>query len=341
MKWLVFLVLFSFLSARSIVNNPPLFGSVVNVPKGDILNVRVKANYRSKRVGYLPNRAFIKVYKCKKVGRSIWCNIGHLAQNDYEGYGAEAPDGWVNAKFLSFSNKGYVVVDGKPSCTYILNCSGSTCDLVQDYKVVGNRLKDIKTIKIARARIVGASRFGAMDKEGDGYCADYALENYKLAKSSNLGAKELAKRVVSWINRDNLNEINIHIHPTRGLLLTHNVNFGSINKHFDKNSFKIFYNSKKRLYWGESYGKGDKIYLSLRDYLKKVVRESRKITKIIKVNPKNFAFPNPKGCIAYEVKWINKNSKTKEYDWLGLVVIMKKFRGKYYIVGLLYNRWTI
>jgi len=39
--------------------------------------------------------------------------------------------------------------------------------------------------------------------------------------------------------------------------------------------------------------------------------------------------------------WINKDSDTKEYDWLGLVMILEKYKNEWYIVGLFRDRWTI
>jgi hypothetical protein len=325
MKILILISFFIGILCADIVKNTPLFATVINVASDDVLNVRQSANYRSKKIGDLPNEAIIKVYKCKKIGRSKWCKIGHMALIDYDNYGYDAPDGWVNAKFLSFDNRGYVLVNKKGGCYYSLSCGGSYCKVL-----VGSKIKNI-----ARYRLLGVSRFNA----GDGEVCNPNMLPQRL-KEANNGAKDVAKRVARLITNKDINTLKRLIHPTKGLLLTNNVTFAKINKHFTRATFERFYNSKQKLYWGETEGRGDKVYLSLKSYLQKLTR-AKNITKIINKDAKSFYFPDAKNTVAYELKWIDKNSKTKDYDWLGLVVVMQKYRGKYYIVGLLHNRWTI
>jgi hypothetical protein len=325
MKILILISFFACVLGADIVKSTPLFANVVNVANDDVVNVRLNANYRSKKIGDLPNNAIIKVLKCKKVGHAKWCRIGHMGLIDYDNYGYDAPDGWVNAKFLSFNNKGYVLVNKKGRCYYSLSCTGSYCKVL-----VGNKIKNIP-----RAKLLGVSRFNA----GDGEPCNPNMLPQRM-EEANGSAKELAKRVARLITNKDIKTLKRLIHPTKGVLLTNNVTFAEVNKHFDRVSFERFYNSKRKLYWGETYGKGDKVYLSLKNYLQRLTR-AKKITKLLKHESESFYFPNAKNTFTYEIKWINENSKTKEYDWLGLVVVMQKYRGKYYIVGLLRNRWTI
>lgn len=69
------------------------------------------------------------------------------------------------------------------------------------------------------------------------------------------------------------------------------------------------------------------------------------MVNISKIDPmdtfKNFPKDGHAELKAYEVYWINEQSKTKEYDWLGLVVVLEEYQGEWYIVGLMRDRWTI
>jgi len=166
--------------AEDMAKFPPVFAYVTGVAEDDALNVRAKPDYRSKKVASLPNEAFVGVDTCQKVGRSIWCKIYHLAQYDYEGFEWDAPEGWVNARYLVGVNNGYVLIDGNPNCNYILGCENGLCDLVEDFTFnKDNEIISLKTEKIARTRLKGASRFDAMPPEVDGYCTgDNKINDY-------------------------------------------------------------------------------------------------------------------------------------------------------------------
>ena len=90
-----------------------LSASVVNVASNDVLNVRSKANWHSKKIASISSYSAgsVRVNRCKRVGKSTWCKISPL--NDIEGYGYGAPSGWVNARYLHLSSRGYVSINGK------------------------------------------------------------------------------------------------------------------------------------------------------------------------------------------------------------------------------------
>ena len=98
----------------------------------------------------------------------------------------------------------------------------------------------------------------------------------------------------------------------------------------------------KKLFWGHTYARGDKIFKTLPEYVNAFHREKSKVTKIVPLQMlKGFSSKDQGELKVLEVYWINEHSKTKEYDYLGMVVILSKYHGKWYIVGLLRDRWTI
>ncbi len=172
------LLIFIFLVTISYAEYYPnaLFAEVDGVASNDTLNVRVAPNYHSKKIGALPQYAFVGIDFCKKVGKSTWCKIFPIAQRDY--FNA----GWVNARYLKFeNNRGYVIVDGKPKCDYVLRCKDGKCEVVTDYATNPNT-NDIVSLKrewIDRKRLKASSNFGAIGDERDGYCTSgHSIEEF-------------------------------------------------------------------------------------------------------------------------------------------------------------------
>ena len=126
-KLFMMIILLSVYLGATTITYLGLFGTVVNITQNDTLNVRNKPDYHSKKTGALPLDAFIGIDLCKELGKSIWCKIFHIAQRDYEEFGYAAKLGWVNARYLKFDNRGYVIIDGKPKCDYVLRCYENKC----------------------------------------------------------------------------------------------------------------------------------------------------------------------------------------------------------------------
>ncbi len=160
-----------------------LFASVKGVQKGDVLNVRTEANYHSKKVATIPSFKDMPltfgIETCKKVKTSTWCLVYPLTQNWTDSF-KENDKGWVNARYLTYSNRGYVLVDGKANCRYVLDCRKDKCQLVTDFKQDSNgEVVNIETKWIKRRWLKGESSFGAMNPKEDGYCTmGMYVENY-------------------------------------------------------------------------------------------------------------------------------------------------------------------
>jgi len=162
---------------------PALFGKVINVSQNDTLNVRSQSNYRSKKVGELPSHAYIGIEKCKMVKKSTWCRVYQLVQNYYS---ENFHPGWVNARYLKFSNRGYVIVKGKKNCDYVLRCNNGKCEVVYDY-ITDNEhnVIELKTKWIERKYLKGESQFGVTPDNEDGFCnSGMFIEDY-LKKNPN------------------------------------------------------------------------------------------------------------------------------------------------------------
>jgi len=342
------IVLSFFVTANGSSKYPGLFGKVVNVADDDTLNVRIKPNYRSKKIGALPPGGYVGVDYCKKIKKSTWCKIFHIPQRDYDEYGYDAPPGWVNARYLSFSNRGYVLINNKPNCDYALRCKNNKCEIVVDYKTDSSgKVLSIKTKWVNRENLKGSNHFGAMNENEDGYCNIHNFIYDYLRKQNNSLKDENAKLIVKKFIRTlsyyfSGKDILPYIHPKRGVTMTYFTHFDNRSKTFNRNQIKnIKQNRHIKIYWGKTETRGDKVYISLYNFMHQLRKEPFKpYTKIKKLNNlKGFTCKGVK-CIGYEALWIG-NLKKDSSNWHGVVIILEKYQGKWYIVGLLRDRWTI
>ncbi len=327
-----------------------LFANVINVEKDDVLNVRAKPNYRSKKTGSFDPDGYMMVDYCKKVGKSNWCKVSPDPLMDRGGRG------WVNAKFLKFKDSGYVnIKNRKNQCFYSLECkvrSGKSQCLVVTKLLGGTETTGLKKEWIDRRLLTPTSNFGAMFSDGDGYCVtgryiyDY-LDRVKLDKFAKKHTEDAYYRAIGILKHLSTMDdewIVAHIHPTKGVILTENVIFGGeADIRFSRKDIQEISKTRNtKLYWGKTYGKGDDRWMSLYTYLKNLTRPIHKITKIeILKSHKGFKdSPNTKQ-MGYEIYWIDEDSDVKEYSYLGLVIIVEKYKNEWYVVGMIRDRWTI
>jgi len=148
-----------------------LFAEIIHVKNDDTLNVRSRADYRSKKITELNYNMVVGLNgECKRSGKSIWCKVYELAA-----YGGDQ-EGWVNAHYLEPYSKGFVTVKGyENNCYYALNCTDKEgkiqCLIVLD--------KDKEAKWIERDLIKGESQFGAAHQSMEGYCTKGAwLDKY-------------------------------------------------------------------------------------------------------------------------------------------------------------------
>lgn len=157
-----------------------LFASVVNVPENDTFSIRKFSDYHSEKTGALPLDAYVGVDICREVGGSTWCKVlHHVAQRDYDDFNYNSSPGWVNARYLKFINRGYVIINDDTNCNYALDCQEDKCDVVLDYKIDKNtNVISLKTKWIHRQKLWAESNFGAVGNQ-EGYCTSGSMiEDY-------------------------------------------------------------------------------------------------------------------------------------------------------------------
>ena len=338
-----------FICVGGVGGETPLFATVSGLVKNDTLNIRKNPDYKSAKVGALFSQMYVGVERCRSFKHSIWCKVYHLAQN-YENF----KSGWVNAKYLKTYNKGYVIIDGKPNCDYVLRCVKSKCEIVQSYETnKKNKISALQTKWIEREHLKAASHFGAMSPKGEGYCTNgNYIQEYLREKRLRLLPEqthdEAKKRAIIFAvalsSLGNSENILSYLHPKKGIVMTWNVLFGGKEDMcFGYSDIKnIKKNRHRKIDWGQTYVKGDDVFMSLYDYMKMMTGSIADISRVEKLKDlKGFHCSPEAQCRGYEMFWINETSDSKEYDWLGLVVILEKYHTRWYVVAILRDRWTI
>ncbi len=321
---------------------PALFGTVIHVAANDTLNVRTHPDYHSRKLGAFPNGAHVYIDQCRRIGRSRWCHIHPDALVDYGGAA-----GWVNAKFLRESNYGYVRIKGRKNGCYVsLKCQGSRCLIVT--RLLGEeKITGLRTEWIARSRLIGASNFSAQNEKEEGYCVSlHYIDDYlkKKQQKHHDPAYDTAQQMIKALSTKNLSAILSLIHPLKGIRLSEMVCFGGKDdKRFTRKQFKIYWKNNRSIDWGHTYGRGDLIQKDLRNYVDNLSLNPGSINKIEKLDKKLRCFPTQGfGTLrGYSLRHTHPQSKTAEYDWRGIVIILSLYRGHWYVIGMLRDRWTI
>jgi hypothetical protein len=291
------------------------------VPKGDVLNIRARPNYRAKKIGYLKNGEDVEVFKCIRVGsKSKWCKVGFFGIKDYDGY-KDANEGWVNARYLKLSYNYFVMKEEDleeegGACLYSLGCKNNYCKVYDGTKIH----------KVKRSKLRAFFPFG-------GHCRHINLDKLDKLQSS----KKAARRVYKALKNCNVSKFKRYIHPKKGILITYNTNFYRTTKHLSRYEFSRYYRSYKKFLLGVHDGSGDNVYLTLKRYCKilsRAARKARLITK--KASAKESGFPHARNAVAYYAKESQPNP-----GWKGVLLVLEKYKGKWYLVGLAYYRWTI
>lgn len=349
-QWMFVLILVVSAIAEDIVTYPPVFAYVTGVAEDDALNVRAKPDYRSKKIASLPNEAYVGVDECCRIGHSIWCRIHHMAQYDYEGYGWDGPEGWVNAKYLLGKNDGYVLIDQKANCHYILGCENGMCDLADEYALNKNyEIISLKTKKIARARLKGESHFGAMSPEEGGYCTngnkiDDYLKRRGVKRVSHFSSDPAYLKALDFVKKydpfwpENLAPF---IYPKEGLRIGYDTHFTSRDRHLFLAHLKHLDDAHpEKFLWGYQVN-DERVDMSMLEMLKWLQINLALLKEVAPLpDLRGFSCPDGAECKGY-VFYSYDKPREIDFGWEGMVVIVGKIDGKWYVLGLLRDRWTI
>ena len=173
--------------------------------------------------------------------------------------------------------------------------------------------------------------------------ARYLSFGKKKRSPSISSARATSDRILYALQKHAYTKLAPYIHPIKGLILTEMVSFADTHRlHFTRSAFIQALKSTKVFYWGDTYGRGDPIRMNLTTYLNRLAqRQTPSKVKTLSMPTKSFPLKSTQPRQGLEYYWIKTKSKTREYDWKGLVLILEQYRGRWYLIGVMRDRWTI
>lgn len=160
--------------------------------------------------------------------------------------------------------------------------------------------------------------------------------------------KKVNDEILQVLKNKNYKKLAEYIHPEKGVRFSM---YAFVNpkedKTFSKADFEKYQPTKNIFIWGVHDGSGDLYKETINDYLGKWVfskdfttaqfsldkfqGEGNSLNNLEKVYPKN----------SFTENYIKGSEKNGEMDWKTLRFVFEEFQGKYYLVGVINDQWTI
>jgi hypothetical protein len=170
----------------------------------------------------------------------------------------------------------------------------------------------------------------------------------KLSKDSVLTS--LTKTVLTIFKNAEYTKLDSLIHPDEGIRFSPYATISDDDKQFSKEAFHklVTTDKNKKINWGTYDGSGDPIYLTPVEYFSKFVYDGNFVNPE-KYDINNFvktgnALNNLKSMYRdcdFTESYISGSKKYGGMDWKSVRLVFKQKDGKYYLVGIVHDQWTI
>ncbi|SEM09199.1 hypothetical protein SAMN05421856_10148 [Chryseobacterium taichungense] len=184
-------------------------------------------------------------------------------------------------------------------------------------------------------------------KDSSGQTTDNTSNtNLPIKKEESL--KSLNEAIILSLKEKNYNKFVQYIHPEKGVRFSM---YAFVNqaedKKFSKADFIKYQPTKTIFTWGVLDGSGDLYKATINDYLGKWVYAKDFATGQVSINEfqgsgnslNNLKQIYPKAD--FTENFIKGSKANAEMDWKCLRLVFEKFQGKYYLVAVINDQWTI
>lgn len=176
-------------------------------------------------------------------------------------------------------------------------------------------------------------------------------DSAKVVKNDTLKIAALKKtndEVLQTLKAKDYKTFATFIHPEKGISFSMYAFVDpKKDKHFSKAEFEKYQPTKTLFTWGEMDGSGDPYKATINDYLGKWVFSGDFTTsqysqgKFIgggnSLNNLEKIYPHKD----FTENYIKGTEKTSEMDWKTLRFVFEEFQGKYYLIAVVNDQWTI
>lgn len=183
-------------------------------------------------------------------------------------------------------------------------------------------------------------------------------DSLRLATDSLAGAPldkdsvlmSLTKDILTVFKTQQYAKLDTFIHPTEGIRFSPYATVDGSDKQFSKESFGSLVSTgkSKKLNWGSYDGSGDPIMLTPNEYFKKFVYdanfvnpEKAEVNDFIGGGNSVNNLKNFYGASDFTESYFSGSKKMGGMDWKSVRLVFKEINGKYYLVGIVHDQWTI
>lgn len=176
------------------------------------------------------------------------------------------------------------------------------------------------------------------------------IDSVQLKASKDSILTSLTKEVLTIFKNKQYTRLDSLIHPEEGVRFSPYATILPEDNRFSREAFQklVTANKNKKLNWGNYDGSGDPILLTPAEYFGKFVYDANFVSPqkfdindfIQTGNSVNNLRSKYEGCDFTE----SHSSGTKKYgemDWKSVRLVFKEVNGKYYLVGVVHDQWTI
>lgn len=164
--------------------------------------------------------------------------------------------------------------------------------------------------------------------------------------------KEISKEILAIFKNKEYKELTGYIHPVQGVRFSP---YGYIDTATDRVFSQIHYEANFTkikpgpIFWGYFDGTGDSIYLPIKNYFERFVYDAdflnaekfsvnRTLSSGNTINNIEIIYS---GCRYTESYFSGFEEKYGGMDWRALRLVLKEHEGKFYLVGIIHDEWTI
>ncbi|MGL6129640.1 hypothetical protein, partial [Chryseobacterium artocarpi] len=176
-------------------------------------------------------------------------------------------------------------------------------------------------------------------------------DSAKVVKNDTLkmaGLKKTNDEVLQTLKAKDYKTFATFIHPEKGISFSMYAFVDpKKDKHFSKAEFEKYQPTKTLFTWGEMDGSGDPYKATINDYLGKWVfsgdfttsqySQGKFIAGGNSLNNLEKIYPHKD----FTENYIKGTEKTSEMDWKTLRFVFEEFQGKYYLIAVVNDQWTI
>ena len=170
----------------------------------------------------------------------------------------------------------------------------------------------------------------------------------RLSKDSVLTS--LTKEVLTIFKDKQYTKLDSLIHPEEGVRFSPYATVSADDKKFSREEFNalVTSNKNKKINWGSFDGSGDPISLTAAEYFKRFVYDANFVAPE-KYDINNFietgnSINNLKAKYEgsdFTESHFSGSKKNGGIDWKSVRLVFKEIGGKYYLVGVVHDQWTI